>query len=90
MRAELVSADEGSGEIAEELIVVVQFAAGARVDIAGVQRGALHGFPAQHRQVLAIALTPGIEQSQLSAAVRDLMGIDIEIAEYFPAFIPES
>src|ERR1700746_1361875 len=76
--AELIGANKGSRKSSEKLIVIVELGAGLRVDIARVNRGMFQRFPAQHRQVLAIALMSGVEQPQLSGATC-LVGIDVEL-----------
>lgn len=59
-RPVLIGADERVGDVAEELIVVVEFTEGARANVAGNHGGIFGGLPAKHQKEFAIALMAGI------------------------------
>ena len=54
--------DNASKEIAEKLVVVVQFPISPRVNIAGIHSGAFVDLPAHHGQELAITLPSRVEK----------------------------
>lgn len=61
-RAVLVGPDKRIGEVSEELVVVIEFAASTRVNVAGKYSRSLIDSPTEHRKKLAVALPPGVEQ----------------------------
>ena len=59
-RAVLVGANERVRIVAEELIVIVEFTEGARVDVAGDEAGALGRIPAEHGEEFVVGLRAGV------------------------------
>ena len=89
-RPVLVGTDQRIREVSEELVVVVQVAVGAGVNVAGVDRRSLVEVPAEHGEKLAIALFAVVEQKELRGAVRLLNRIDVEVAVDLALLIAET
>jgi len=87
-RAVLVLADQRSGEVSEELVVVVEVATGARPDVAAGDRGTLAELPANHGEEFLIALCASVEQLQLRS--RQLHGVDEKVAMALAAFVADA
>src|SRR3974390_910894 len=64
-RAVLIRADEREGKIAEELVVVVEFAASVGAHVAAHDGGALGGIPAEHGEEFVVGLVAGVEELEL-------------------------
>jgi len=73
--AVLIGADERTGQVAEELVVVVEFAPGSRADVAADHCGVFEGLPAEHKEEFAVALTAGIVETELGGSARSWDGL---------------
>src|SRR4029434_2498572 len=88
--AVLVGANEGIRDVTEELVVIVQVASSARVDVAGVEGRAFTRPPTQHPEELAEGLSARVEQTQLGITAGELEWIHIELAVYLAALVSEA
>jgi hypothetical protein len=69
-RAILIGADDRVRIVAEELVVVVEVAEGAGVDVAGDEAGAFGGIPAKHGEKFVVGLRPGVEELEVGGGGR--------------------